>query len=126
MVKHLKNSLPWLSSALDDVARLAALPPDWDGYGSPQLGATEREHAIQLLASIDHQGIPAPNIVPISGGGIQIEWQHNRRELELEIVPGAAAVLFLKVHEDDTTEEGAFPLTDRHTMRKLLAWLCVG
>ena len=117
---------PWLSSALADIARIAALPPGWDGYGSPQLSVEEREQATQLLASITHSDLSAPNIVPVSGGGIQIEWQHCGRELELEIVAGAQEVIFLQVYGDGTTEEGSYPIADVNKTRALLAWLLVG
>jgi len=115
---ELANPPPWLQSALSDVARLAALPSNGDSYGSPPLSKTARQNAVQLLASIEYEDCPTPCIVPISGGGLQIEWQDNRRELELEIVVGSYEVLFLKVHEDDSAEEGAFSITDRSTFRR--------
>jgi hypothetical protein len=117
---------PWLSSALAEIARIATLPPGWDGYGSPQLSVEEWEQAIQLLASITHSDLSAPNIVPVSGGGIQIEWQHCGRELELEIVAGAREVIFLQVYGDGTTEEGSYPIADVNKTRALLAWLVIG
>lgn len=117
---------PWLSSALADVARIAKLPPDWDGYGSPQVGAKEREQAIQLLASIAYKDLPAPCIVPVSGGGIQLEWQHCGRELELEIIAESQELTFLQVYEDGTTEEGSYPIADLTKTRELLDWLIVG
>jgi len=117
---------PWLSSALADIARIADLPPGWDGYGSPQLSVQEREQATQLLASMTYSDLPAPNIVPVSGGGIQIEWQHCGRELELEIVVGAQEIIFLQVCEDGTTEEGSYSIADVNQTRALLDWLLVG
>src|SRR5438105_11712274 len=112
-----EGSPPWLSSALADIARIAALPPGWDGYGSPQLSVEEWEQATQLLASVTHSDLPAPKIVPVSGGGIQIEWQHCGRELELEIVAGAQEVIFLQVYRDGTTEEGSYPPADVYKPR---------
>jgi len=117
---------PWLSSALADIARIAELPPGWDGYGSPQVSLKEREQATQLLASMTYSDLPAPNIVPVSGGGIQIEWQHCGRELELEIDAGAQEIIFLQVYEDGTTEEGSYPIADFNKTRALLDWLLVG
>jgi hypothetical protein len=35
-------------------------------------------------------------------------------------------VLFLKVHEDDSAEEGVFSITDRNTLQALLDWLLGG
>ena len=117
---------PWLKSALADVAQMAALPANWDSYSSPPPRETVCQSAVQLLASIEHAGFPAPRIVPISGGGLQIEWQYNRRELELEIVAGSHEVLFLKVHEDDSAEEGVCSITDWSTLQALLDWLRIG
>ena len=120
---ELANPPPWLKLALADVARLAALPANWDSYGSPPLSETACQNAVQLLASIEYEDFPVPRIVPLSGGGLQIEWQYNRRELGLEIVAGSHEVLFLKVHEDDSAEEGVFSITDRSTLQALLNWL---
>ena len=117
---------PWLSSALADIARIADLPPGWDGYGSPQLSVKEREQATQLLASMTYSDLPAPNIVPVSGGGIQIEWQHCGRELELEIDAGAQEIIFLQVYEDGATAEGSYLIADFNKTRALLDWLLVG
>jgi len=117
---------PWLSSALADIARIAALPSDWDGYGSPQLSVKEREQATQLLASMTYSDLPAPSIVPMSGGGIQIAWQHCGRELELEIMAGVQDLMFLRVSEDGTTEEGSYPIANVNKTRALLDWLLAG
>jgi hypothetical protein len=117
---------PWLETALEDVARLAALPPNWDGYGSPPIGVKERWQAVRLLTSIAYEDLPAPTIVPVSGGGIQLEWQYCGRELELEIVAGSPDLLFLKVYEDGTTEEDSYPIADLERTRKLLDWLVAG
>jgi hypothetical protein len=125
-ITELKRPVRWLSSALADVARIAELPFDWDGHGSPALGAKEREHVTKLLSSIDNADVPSPNIVPISGGGIQIEWQHEGRELELEIVAGSEDLIFLKVYEDSAMEEDSYPVADLDRTKELLDWLLSG
>ncbi len=124
-VTVLANPVSWLSNALEDVAGIAALPPDWDGHRSPQLGENERECAVDILASINYETLPAPAIVPVSGGGIQLEWQYAGRELELEIVAGSKSLLFLKVDKDETAEEGCYPIADRNKTQELLHWLIV-
>jgi len=125
-ITELKRPVRWLTSALADVARIAELPQDWDGYGSAPLGIKEREHVTKLLSSIDNADLPAPNIVPISGGGIQIEWQHNARELELEIIEGSEDLMFLKVYPDGMMEENSYPIADSDRTRELLDWLISG
>jgi len=125
-ITELKRPVRWLTSALTDVARIAELPQNWDGYGSAPLGIKEREHVTKLLSSIDNADLPVPNIVPISGGGIQIEWQHNARELELEIVEGSEDLMFLKVYPDGMMEENSYPIADTDRTKELLDWLVSG
>ena len=79
---ELANPPPWLKLARGDVARMAALPANWDSYGSPPPSDTVRQNAVQLLDSIEYEDFPAPRIVSLSGGWLQIEWQYNKCELE--------------------------------------------
>jgi hypothetical protein len=125
-ITELKRPVRWLTSALADVARIADLPHNWDGYGSAPLGVKEREHVTKLLSSIDNADLPAPNIVPVSGGGIQLEWQYHGRELELEIVVGSEDLIFLKVYPDGMMEENSYPIFDLDKTKELLNWLLTG
>ena len=125
-ITTLENPPSWLTSALADVMRIAALPANWDSYGSPPVGETVRGNAIQLLASINYEDFPVPQIVPISGGALQMEWQYHERELELRVDAGSHEVLYLKVHKDDRSEEGVVSITDRGTIQALLDWLLFG
>jgi hypothetical protein len=125
-ITELQRPVRWLASALADVARIANLPQNWDGYGSAPLGVKEREHVTKLLSSLDNADLPAPNIVPISGGGIQIEWQYHGRELELEIVASSEELMFLKVYQDGVMEENSYPIYDSDRTKELLDWLMNG
>ena len=125
-ITELKRPVRWLTSALTHVAQIAQLPHNWDGDQSPPLAAKEREHITKLLSSIDNADLPEPTIVPISGGGMQIEWQHEGRELELEIVAESEDLIFLKVYQDGTMEENAYPIADLDRTKELLDWLLSG
>ncbi len=116
----------WLPSALETLSQMTALPTNWNGYGSPPPGAKAAEHAIRFLKSVDGDNLPEPNIVPVSGGGIQLEWYHCGRELELEIVSGEDDLIFLKVYEDDRMEEGSYPLAYLGKIKGLIKWLLNG
>jgi len=121
-----KNRIPWLESAFEEIEELAALPFNWDGYGSSPPGMKECQYAKRLLTSISFAKFPRPNIVPVSGGGIQLEWQYQGRELELEIVAGSGNMAFLKVYQDGTTEEDLYPIAAIEITKKLLRWLFIG
>ena len=72
------------------IAELVALPDNWDSYGSPRINAVAAQRAILVLFAAEMGFPPPPRIVPVSGGGLQIEWAHGNRELEIEILPGGA------------------------------------
>jgi hypothetical protein len=54
---------------------LAALGPDWNGYGEQAI----TPEAIATLAWI--------SAVPLSSGGIQLEWHTGQFDIEVEIGP---------------------------------------
>jgi len=111
----------WLANASRKLSELSRYPNDWDSYGSPAISITALTNAIHFLSSFVFH-TPAPVIVPVPGGGIQFEWQAGRRELELEIDPNGR-IEYLKVLEDETTEEGEMASIDDPTIQDLLEWL---
>jgi hypothetical protein len=67
------------------LAQIAALPVGWDGYGSERIGTDIRSFAREILYSSMTKDQMAPSIVPISGGGLQLEWHTFKGDIELEI-----------------------------------------
>jgi len=76
----------WLQPVVARLVKLRDLPIDWDGHGAPPIDIADLASALSLLAAIMREETPAPNIVPISGGGLQLEW--HRAGLYVEIVVG--------------------------------------
>jgi len=63
--------------------RLLALKENWDTYGAPIISKIAVDAALQLrnvLAAV-------PSFVPMSNGGVQIEWHSQGFDVELEIQP---------------------------------------
>ncbi len=98
--------------ALDRVAQLAALPPDWDSYGAnpPTEQAVARANALLLAVGRAYGGTYGPAvrpyaIAPLDDGGLQLEWRGGTGEIEVEIGPQAGlAYLFI----DKTGSERSF------------------
>lgn len=121
------DSVPWwLVSALSDLQRLQALPENWDSYQSPRIDRVCIAIAGAVLQFIGDLDVPAPSIVPVAGGGVQIEWQHRGRELELEISPGLDVIGYLKVHSDGTMEEEVYSFSSMKRTCTLVRWLLFG
>ena len=63
--------------------RLLALKENWDSYGAPIISKIALDAALRLrnvLAAV-------PSFVPMSNGGVQIEWHSLGFDVELEIQP---------------------------------------
>jgi hypothetical protein len=73
---------------------LSQLPPDWDSYGSCVITDTAISTAKKLLDILQPlRGVDL--IAPMSGGGIQLEYEGNSRYLEIEILSeGNATYVF--------------------------------
>jgi hypothetical protein len=83
-----------LNAILDRLTRLETFGRDWDSYGSqPPAGSaiTKAQQLIWEVVSQDfaHSGVRAVpyTAVPLSGGGVQIEWQGPSGSVEIEIGP---------------------------------------
>ncbi len=115
----------WLVEAKKNLRNILQLDNNWDGYGSPPISQQLVQHTSNFLSCLENENIPTPFIGPISGGGIQLEWHINNRELEIEFIE-SNVIGFLKVHEDDSLEEGEFPSNDFDCARRIIEWLMIG
>lgn len=93
----------WFRATLEEVRRLSALPPDWDGYGSPAILSPVIEAVVSLLgrfAGGTHRP-PLPEIAPVTGGGLHLEFVLADRELEIEVLPDTSAAVLLTAGDDE-------------------------
>lgn len=77
----------WLGKTLPGVIRLTDLTHGRDSYGSPPINMLALRGAARLLAHLAQDAPVQPTIVPVPGGGIQLEWQVGQRGLEIEVRP---------------------------------------
>lgn len=115
----------WEIDAVKAVFRVAGLPVNWDGYGSPRPTNTAVNSAIALLGNIASTGfedLPVPHVVPVSGGGIQFEWNIGARELEFAASPDGS-LEFLKAEGGDPVGEGPLKPVPYSELRLLVGWL---
>ena len=79
--------------ALERLAELAKLGPNWDSYGAEPISSHAVAVAYQLLFAIYSQvSVPLrshiqPFAAPLSDGGIQLEWKGKRATLDVQIAP---------------------------------------
>lgn len=92
----------------DELRRMAALPDNWDGYGSPRITRAALDRARRILATGAGLNAPRPYIGPVTGGGIQTEWDAPGRALEIEVLPDGS-LESLRITEDAASQVGALP-----------------
>jgi hypothetical protein len=79
------------------------LPDNWDSYGSPHIQEVAAQRILEILSAAQTEYSPIPRIVPVSGGGMQVEWGVGNCELEVEALPDGS-VEFLLVDGERTYE----------------------
>lgn len=103
---------------------IADLPENWDGNKSPQLQPAAKETAALLLNKLGDLNMPMPHFAPVSGGGLQLEWQNNKREMELEIMCDGS-ISYLIVNASGETLERTLPREPfimQQQLEALTAW----
>lgn len=78
----------WLLPTLRSLDELMTLPPNWDSYGAQPIRRRNAIEALSLLAEVSCVSTPAPSVVPLPDGGIQLEWHSGGVDLEVSL-PGS-------------------------------------
>lgn len=108
----------WSDSVIKQVVDVLTLPPNWNSYGAPTIDRAAAQNAVNFLVTRMHASTPAPSIVPLSSGGIQLEW--HRRGIDLEVVFELREPPFFS-YQTENNEEGDCPVdADRELLSALL------
>jgi hypothetical protein len=98
---------PWIRAAERRLEQLLTLPPGWDSYGGSPISRDVASRVIRILEGLAKAQTPQPQLVPLSSGGIHIEWHAHGVELSLEVDPDAdRVVMFYADLENGATWEG--------------------
>lgn len=83
-----------LTRSLDRLDELAALSDDWDSYGGsrPTDASVRAARTLLLTVSITFgaalgRAVNPTHISPLPVGGVQLEWEGDQKDLEVEVGP---------------------------------------
>ena len=94
------------SAAIDELSELAR---GWDGYDGIPVLSQVAEHAYRFLEVIEEHTWIVPDVVPLSNGGMQLEWFVGAYEVEVAIAPDCATHVFFERKGEDRIRE--FPIS---------------
>ena len=117
---------PWLSDVLSELRSLKAAGVNMPGIGDFTISEETADRARQLLTLACVTKLPAPAIVPFSGGGISINWSEGGKELQLFVFPNQEVTYERKVEhvvtkqDDDTlkSDSDLIGVVDRYIASK--------
>jgi hypothetical protein len=109
-------SLPtWFQPTLDRFLELAEFQENWDQRGSAQVRRDVLSFALRsVLPKILPPTAPAPAAIPLGHGGIQLVWNTNTAEIEVEVIApySVIAYQFDKVTGQETEEQLTMDFSD--------------
>ncbi len=111
----------WQVEALKGLARLCNLPVNWDTYGSIPISDAVLDAATELVRGASFDAAPTPRIVPVSGGGVQLEWSKGAKELDLRVTPDLRYEIVAR--DGELIEEGSASALNAASLASLLSWL---
>lgn len=96
----------WFPAAARAYATLTALEENWDSYGAKKIKFRAFEQAMSILFRAMPAGLPAPALVPLGDGGIQLEWHRRQQDFEITLPSDKPATFFYLNRETSEEREG--------------------
>ena len=72
----------------ETLRRIAELQENWDSLGGPAISPAAIAEARDILSAAINLSLPTPWVAPGGDAGVGIQWDTNRAELYIDIVPG--------------------------------------
>lgn len=113
---------PWLPTVLQRLAVLLRLPEGWNSYRARRVSPKAVAAVLRTLPRIAGPTAPAPAVVPLADGGVQVEWHQGGIDLELAFAAdGRISLSYVDSHTGVEWDEDH--LTDLAPVRETLAAL---
>lgn len=95
-----------ISTISERLQELLDLPVGWDGHRGQALSLDTAYFALDLAQRVFLRWTPCPHVVPMSSGGVQLEWHEKGIDLEIEVVaPNEIVVSFEDVSTGVAVED---------------------
>lgn len=93
------SSPGWLHDLEDQLASILNLQAGWDSYGADRPDDALVAHALDIFLEAATDQTPAPQVIPLPSGGIQLEWHCAGIDIEMSVERFGAADLYVHDRE---------------------------
>jgi hypothetical protein len=111
----------WFDPLVQGFVDVLTLPPNWDSYQAKTIDPQIVRDAMNFVVGVLAPGTPAPRVMPLSNGGIQLEWHRNGIDVEVVFDLGDQPYFFYTNH--NTGEESEHPLENAGLLKSVIACL---
>jgi hypothetical protein len=101
---------PWFDPLMQGLVDLLTLPPNWNSYGAGTIEPKAVHDAMNFINGLLGPTSPAPRVVPLSSGGLQLEW--HRQGVDLEVVFDRDEQAFFNFRNRVSREESEYALPE--------------
>jgi len=100
----------WWKEVNAQVRQLRALEQNWDKMGGTKIRNDVINFSLHMLEKTMDARTPAPNLTPLSNGGIIIEWHEVEIDFEIEVDKPFSAYLSFEDKEKGVEDEAEITL----------------
>lgn len=108
-------SRSWVQPLLTSLTELANLPANWNGYGEKRIHPSSIKRVAAILDAMGYDG-PAPVVVPLASGDLQIEFRLPGADLEIKVPAHGSAQAWLF---NDDGDESNWAVSHAFGLRRL-------
>jgi hypothetical protein len=117
--------LEWLDATVKGLGSTLRLDNGWDTYNAAPVSPSSVQRALAFLFRFLEPSSPTPSVVPLSDGGVQMEWHRGGLDIEVTFSPREVPELYVRDLETGDEWEGDATTDLIEQVRPLLARLRV-
>lgn len=108
------QALPaWVRPTIAAFVSITSLADNWDSYGGKTINRDLINQSLLVLGMVMQADSPAPSVVPIGNGGLQIEWHRRQQDLEIAFAADEAPQFFYRNRATGALDEGSARETEK-------------
>jgi hypothetical protein len=120
------EQLPWLLPALQKLSDLQREGRDIPGVGDLRISEETSAIVRRLLSRIAYRNLAVPQLIPMSGGGVGINWSIPDKEVSFKVFPSDEEIVYVVTDADDKViTDGVFSLGQLASLGTALTYLAV-